>query len=126
MRVLLVDDSKTARNILGRIFIDIGGWEILEAENGLVALEKLNETGAVDLACIDWNMPVMNGIDFLRNAKRHPSCSNTWMMMVTTETELNNVSLAIATGANEYVMKPFTKEMIVGKLEIMGLTSFRE
>lgn len=126
MRVLLVDDSKTARTLLGRIFRELGGWEILEADNGKVALERVLESGSIDLACIDWNMPVMNGIDFLRVAKKLPSCSKTWMMMITTETEMDNISLAMVSGANEYVMKPFTREVILAKLELMGLIPFMD
>jgi two-component system chemotaxis response regulator CheY len=121
MRVLLVDDSKTARTLLGRIFKELGNWEILEAGNGQEALERLNEVDYLDLACIDWNMPVMNGLEFLKIAKKQPNFTETWMMMVTTETEMDNITKAMVSGANEYVMKPFTKEVILAKLEMMGL-----
>lgn len=123
MKVLLVDDSKTARNLLARIFKELGGWEIFEAENGQVALDKLASVDSMDLACIDWNMPVMNGLEFLKIAKKLPGFSETWMMMVTTETEMDNISQAMVSGANEYVMKPFTKEVILAKLEMMGLVN---
>lgn len=123
MKVLLVDDSKTARMMLTRIFKELGDWEIVEAENGQEALDKLSEADHIDLACIDWNMPVMNGLDFLKAAKQHPHFSDTWMMMVTTETEMDNVKKAMVSGANEYVMKPFTKDAIIAKLEMMGLAS---
>lgn len=123
MRVLLIDDSKTARLLLTRIFRELGNWDIYEAENGQQALELLAEIESIDLACIDWNMPIMNGLDFLKAAKKHPNFSETWMMMVTTETEMDNVRRAMVSGANEYVMKPFTKEVIMAKLEMMGLAS---
>lgn len=126
MKVLLVDDSKTARNLLARIFKELGNWEILEAENGQVALDKLASIDSMDLACIDWNMPVMNGLEFLKIAKKLPGFTQTWMMMVTTETEMDNISQAMVSGANEYVMKPFTKEIILAKLEMMGLVSSLE
>lgn len=126
MRVLLVDDSKTARHLLSRIFKELGNWEILEAENGQDALEVLGQVESMDLACIDWNMPVMNGLEFLKKAKKLPAFSETWMMMVTTETEMNNISQAMVSGANEYVMKPFTKDVILSKLELMGLVSSLE
>ncbi|CAM3030426.1 response regulator [Legionella worsleiensis] len=121
MRVLLVDDSKTARTLLGRIFKELGNWEILEASNGEEALSRLNEVDSLDLACIDWNMPVMNGLEFLKIAKKQPNFAETWMMMVTTETEMDHITRAMVSGANEYVMKPFTKEIILGKLQMMGL-----
>lgn len=123
MKVLLVDDSRTARILLTRIFKELGNWDIYEAENGQEALELLSKLDGIDLACIDWNMPVMNGLDFLKAAKQHPNFSETWMMMVTTETEMENVKKAMVSGANEYVMKPFTKEIILSKLEMMGLAS---
>lgn len=123
MRVLLVDDSKTARTLLSRIFKELGNWEILEASNGEEALSRLNEVGSLDLACIDWNMPVMNGLEFLKLAKKQPNFAETWMMMVTTETEMEHITRAMVSGANEYVMKPFTKEVIIGKLQMMGLAS---
>ena len=119
--VLLIDDSRTARILLSRIFQEIGGWTIMEAENGQIALDKLSQQHAIDLACIDWNMPVMNGLDFLKSAKKLTACKNAWMMMVTTETELDNITMAMVAGANEYVMKPFTRDMIREKLELMGL-----
>ena len=122
MNVLLVDDSKTARSLLKRIFVELGNWDILEAENGQVALDHLNEVRSMDLICIDWNMP-MNGLEFLKKAKKNPNFSDTWMMMVTTETELSNIHKAMVSGANEYVMKPFTKDIILAKLEMMGLVS---
>lgn len=121
MKVLLVDDSSTARRLLKRIFADIGGWEVLEAENGRDALDHLANAESIDLMCIDWNMPVMNGLEFLKVAKQLPLYADTWKMMVTSETEMENISEAMVSGANEYVMKPFTKESILTKLEIMGL-----
>ena len=123
MNVLLVDDSKTARNMLKRIFVELGNWDVIEAENGQEALERLDEIRSLDLICIDWNMPVMNGLEFLKKAKKHPDLSATWMMMVTSETEFTNMNKAMVSGANEYVMKPFTKDVILAKLEMMGLLS---
>ena len=121
MRLLLVDDSKTARTMLKRIFNELGSWEIVEAENGQDALNKLEQVDSIDLACIDWNMPVMNGLEFLKVVKKIPEFSCTWLMMVTSETEMGNISKAMVSGAHEYVMKPYTKEVILAKLEVMGL-----
>lgn len=121
MRALLVDDSKTARTLLKRIFNELGSWEIVEAENGQDALDKLVGADAIDLVCIDWNMPVMNGLDFLKIVRKIPEFSDAWFMMVTSETEMDNISKAMVSGAHEYVMKPYTKEVILAKLEMMGL-----
>lgn len=121
MKVLLVDDSRTARILLARVFQELGNWEILEAENGQDALDKYQSDDAIELVCIDWNMPMMNGLEYLKAIKKLDNYSDTWTMMVTTETEMDNVKRAMVSGANEYVMKPFTKDIILNKLEIMGL-----
>ena len=120
-KVLLIDDSKTARTLLKRIFIELEEWEIKEAGNGQEALDQLKAGETFDLICIDWNMPIMNGLEFIKEAKKMFELHSTWMMMVTTETEMNNMHKAMVAGANEYVMKPFTKDVILGKLEMMGL-----
>lgn len=72
MKVLLIDDSKTARKLLKKAFNELGNWEILEAENGKEALEVYAGSDKIDLACIDWNMPVMNGLEFLKEVKNSP------------------------------------------------------
>lgn len=125
-KVLLIDDSKTARLLLKRIFIELGDWEIVEAANGQEALDQLKNLDSVDLACVDWNMPVMNGLEFITEAKKIKYMRSAWMMMVTTETEMSNMHQAMVAGANEYVMKPFTKEIILSKLDMMGLSSSME
>lgn len=119
-KVLLIDDSKTARIFLKRIFQEIGDWDVYEAENGEMALDQLKAIGPIDLACVDWNMPVMNGLDFIKNAKTLKNIELPWLMMVTSETEMDNVFKAMSVGANEYVMKPYNKDIILAKLEMMG------
>jgi two-component system chemotaxis response regulator CheY len=120
-RVLLIDDSRTARAMLKRIFAELGDWDVIEAENGQDALDALEKVDSVDLACIDWNMPVMNGLEFISQAKKRTRMKGTWMIMVTSETEMSNMYKAMTAGANEYVMKPYTKEVILAKLDMMGL-----
>lgn len=120
MRALIIDDSKTARLMLIRILKELGGWEIFEAGNGLEALERLKEVGAVDLACVDWNMPEMNGYEFVKAVRQDKVHEPMWIMMVTTETEMEQMVKAMSAGANEYMMKPFTKEGILEKMQIMG------
>jgi len=73
------------------------------------------------LALVDWNMPEMNGLEFIRTVRAEQSYNGVLLMMVTTETEKENVVRALAAGANEYVMKPFTQEVILEKLQIFGL-----
>lgn len=119
---LIVDDSRTMRRILGDIMRECG-FEIVEAEDGLDALEKLKTSGPFAIALVDWNMPRMTGIDFVRAVRKENVYAAMRMMMVTTEAEIDNVVQALESGANEYMMKPFTKEAILEKLEILGLLS---
>jgi len=97
------------------------GFEVVEAGNGREAMEQLQALGKVDLALVDWNMPEMNGFDFVRAVRAEHNYDGVLLMMVTTETEMDNVVRALAAGANEYVMKPFTQEVILEKLRIFGM-----
>jgi two-component system chemotaxis response regulator CheY len=108
------------RSILTRMLRGLG-FEVLEAANGREGLQRLQESGKVDLALVDWNMPEMNGLEFIRTVRAEQSYNGVLLMMVTTETEMENVVKALAAGANEYVMKPFTQEVIMEKLQIFGL-----
>ena len=120
MRALIIDDSKAMRCLLGRMLRGLD-FEVVEAANGRQGLERLQEIGKVDLALVDWNMPEMNGLEFIRTVRAEHSYDGVLLMMVTTETEMANVVRALAAGANEYVMKPFTQDVIVEKLQIFGM-----
>ena len=120
MKALVVDDSKAIRMIVGRTLTSLG-FEIKEAGNGKEALEVLAAHGPFDLAMVDWNMPVMDGYEFLVAARADAKNASMRIMMVTTETETSQVSRALEAGASEYLMKPFTKEAIGEKLMILGL-----
>ena len=120
MKALVIDDSKAMRSILSRMLQGLG-FEVLEASNGREGLERLQANGKVDLALVDWNMPEMNGLEFIRKVRAEQSYDGVLLMMVTTETEMENVVRALAAGANEYVMKPFTQEIILDKLQIFGM-----
>lgn len=122
MRALVIDDSRAVRMILGKMLRDLG-FEVSEAGHGLEALERLEDQGKMDLAVVDWNMPQMNGYDFVTAVRSKPEYDDLQLMMVTTETEMSQVVKAINAGANEYVMKPFTKEIIAEKLQMVGLIS---
>jgi two-component system, chemotaxis family, chemotaxis protein CheY len=120
LRALIIDDSKAMRSILARMLRELG-FEILEAANGRQALDCLNSGEMVDIALVDWNMPEMNGLEFVRGVRAERKYDRILLMMVTTETETENVAGALAAGANEYVMKPFTAEVIEEKLRIFGM-----
>jgi two-component system chemotaxis response regulator CheY len=120
MRALIVDDSKTMRIILGR-FLRANGFEVCEAGHGGEALARLNQGDPVDLMLVDWNMPVMNGYDLVRAVRANAMLGSLRIMMVTTEGTLDQVADALAAGANEYVMKPFTDEVLKEKLALLGL-----
>lgn len=122
MRALIIDDSKSIRSILSKILIEIG-FTVEDASNGLEALEVLKNNPKMDLALVDWNMPDMNGYEFIQEVRKNDAYKNMRMVMVTTETAINKVADALEAGANEYIMKPFTKEMIVEKLALMGMNT---
>jgi len=120
MRALVVDDSRAMRLILKQILRDLH-FEVFEAAHGLEALERLREIGAVELALVDWNMPEMKGIDLVTEVRKQAGLARMKIMMVTTETEMEQVQRALTAGADEYVMKPFTREVILEKLGLLGL-----
>jgi two-component system chemotaxis response regulator CheY len=120
-KVLVVDDSRAVRMILSKVLGELG-FEVREAANGREALEVIEkEKNSVSLVLLDWNMPELNGFDLLRQLRRRPDLSSLVIVMVTTETELDHIRAALAAGANEYVMKPFTKEILREKLELIGI-----
>ncbi len=118
---LVVDDSRAMRAILSKQLKQLG-FEVLEAEHGEQALERI--ATAPDkpvLALVDWNMPRMNGIEFIKAVRSRRELDTMRLMMVTTETELAQVKVALDAGANEYMMKPFTPDALLSKLSTMGL-----
>ena len=118
---LVVDDSKAVRMILARTLKELG-YEVREAANGREALEVITrEKNAVKLALVDWNMPEINGLELLQRIRLNPEWSSLKVIMVTTETELDQMAAALEAGANEYVMKPFTKDILLEKLDLVGI-----
>ena len=120
MLALVIDDSRAMRAIL-REMLREAGFEILEAAHGAEALERLEARPEVALALLDWNMPVMDGFEFLRRVRARPEYSSLRIMMVTTETEADQVAKALAAGADEYLMKPFPKEALFAKLGMLDV-----
>jgi len=120
VKALVIDDSKAMRMIIGKTLRQ-AGLEVHEAGNGREALERLEEIGSADVILVDWNMPEMNGLDFVKAVRAHESHKAIPLIMVTTETEIEQMTKALEAGANEYLMKPFHKEALVEKLTMLGL-----
>jgi len=121
VRALIVDDSKTMRRIVGKVVKENGFETIVEAENGEEAMTRLRNAGdaPMQLALVDWNMPVMDGLSFVK-AARAEGFAELPIIMITTEGSMEYVTRAIEAGANEYLMKPFTKESLRDKLALLG------
>ena len=120
MRALVVDDSRVMRALLVRILTELG-FEVNVARDGREGLERLKALGTVDLAVVDWRMPGMTGIEFVMAVRGDRAYDAVPVVMVSSETDPSQLARALAAGANEYVMKPFTKDVIRGKLEMLGL-----
>ena len=117
-----MDDSRAMRMVLRRIVSDIG-FEVVEAADGQQALDALvNEIP--DVALVDWNMPVMDGLQFVSAVRANPAWRSMTMMMVTSESEHTQIVRALAAGAHEYVIKPFTADAIADKLALLGVLAY--
>lgn len=120
MRALVIDDSRTVRAIIGKTLRELG-MEVVEAANGRAGLEVLHASPGAELVLVDWNMPEMNGLEFITAVRADRAFDAVRIMMVTTETEQEQVLRALRAGANEYLMKPFTPEVLVAKLGLLGV-----
>ncbi|MDH3502948.1 MAG: chemotaxis response regulator CheY [Nitrospirota bacterium] len=116
MKVLVVDDMSTMRRIVKNVLRQIGFSDIMEAENGQDALTKL-KAGGFGLVVSDWNMPVMQGIELLRAVRADAELKTLPFLMVTGEAQKENLIVAVQAGVSNYVVKPFTAEVLQGKLE---------
>ena len=120
MRALVIDDSRAVRIIIGNILRE-AGITVLEAKDGLEALEQIQQNPDIELLLVDWNMPRMNGLEFIRAVRAQRAFAGTRILMVTSEAEGEQVNLALSAGANEYLMKPFSKEVLIAKLNLMDV-----
>jgi two-component system chemotaxis response regulator CheY len=120
MQALVIDDSRAMRSMIGKIMRQLG-FDVVEAADGKEALVRLQEGVRPGIALVDWNMPEMNGLDFVKVVRLDESLADLPLMMVTSENEMSDVVIALSAGANEYLMKPFTKEMLIEKLDILGI-----
>ena len=120
MRALVIDDSRAMRRIVSSILEGIG-FEVRDAGNGREGLDVLDEGWLPELATIDWNMPVMDGLQFVSVVRSNPAWRSLTMMMVTSESEHTQIVRALAAGAHEYMIKPFTADAVRDKLALLGL-----
>lgn len=122
MRALVIDDSRATRAILTRI-LDSLGFEVVQAADGRQGLEVLHAEAPIDLALVDWNMPELDGIGFVRACRADAAVDpQPRLVMVTTEGDTDHILTALDAGADEYAMKPFTPAVIREKLELLGMT----
>lgn len=122
MKALVIDDSRAMRAILRNLLSEIG-YQVTEASNGREALTVLAGRDDISLALVDWNMPEMNGLEFVQNVRKDARFKALRLVMCTTETEMSQVQRALEAGANEYVMKPFTRDVIRDKLAMLNMAA---
>jgi len=121
MLALVIDDSRAMRMVIARILRDCG-FEVVEAGDGQQALDVLAATDQLpDVALVDWNMPVMDGLQFVQSVRSTPAYRQITLMMVTTESEHSQIVRALAAGAHEYLLKPFGADALLEKLGLLGL-----
>jgi len=120
MRALVVDDSRFIRNYLHSLFAE-RGVECVEAADGRQGLDCLRDSGPFEVALVDWNMPVMSGIEMVEAARADRSLDGTRIVMVTTEAENDHIEAALMAGADEYLVKPFDEAGLFDKLRMAGV-----
>lgn len=118
-KCLVVDDSKVVRKVVRKIVENLG-FEAHEACDGSEALSKTGEM-KFDLIMLDWNMPVMDGMDFFKKFKESANFEGCKVVFCTTENEMPKIQQAVSEGANEYIMKPFDENIVKDKLQQVGL-----
>jgi two-component system chemotaxis response regulator CheY len=116
---LVVDDSRVVRKVARRI-LEANGFAVREAEDGQQALETCRQA-MPDCVLLDWNMPVLDGISFLRNLRAEFGPDKPPVVFCTTENDMDHISQAISAGAQEYIMKPFDEDILTGKFAQVGL-----
>lgn len=120
IKALVVDDSRATRSLVKRVLVELG-FEVSEAGDGRAALEQLQAGPTPALALLDWNMPVMDGFELLQQIRGNRGYDGMRVVMVTTEVESQQMARALAAGADEYVMKPFTADVLRCKLDMLQL-----
>lgn len=118
-KCLIVDDSRVIRKVARRIIEELD-FECAEAADGAEALENCR-TGMPDAVFLDWNMPVMNGLDFLKALRQEANGTQPKVVFCTTENDLEHITEALNAGADEYIMKPFDRDIVEAKFSEVGL-----
>jgi len=116
IKILVVDDMATMRRIIKGLLEQLGFKNIDEAEDGKVALQKL-KSSKYDFVVTDWNMPNMTGLELVQEIRKDPELKHLPVLMVTAEAKKENVLMAIKAGVNNYIVKPFTAEVLKEKIE---------
>jgi two-component system chemotaxis response regulator CheY len=116
---LVVDDSRVVRKVARRILEDLG-FEVAEAGDGVEALAWVR-TAMPDVILLDWNMPAMNGLEFLRQLRREPGGEAPRVVFCSAENDLDRIREALDAGADEYIMKPFDGDIVASKLALAGV-----
>lgn len=121
MHALIIDDSRAMRRILRQI-VEPLGFEVTEAGDGQQGLEALAGSENFEVTLVDWNMPVMNGLEFVKAVRADKAWQQMKLVMVTTETEPAQMARALMAGVDEFVMKPFTADILLDKLKLIGVS----
>lgn len=121
-KALVVDDSRATRSALRRILQGVG-FKVVEAEHGGFALDALHGDPSIELVLVDWNMPVMDGFTLIKAIRKERQWAMLPIMMVSAEVDQHQIARAVMAGADEYVMKPFDQETLLGKLESLGMAT---
>ena len=125
MKALVVDDSRAMRRIIAKFLVDLG-FEVIEAASGLDALVQAQKIEGLSLVLLDWNMPEMDGRTLLERLRGDEKFADVPIMMVTTESEMEQVEVALNAGASEYLMKPFDRQALLEKLLLLGFDPERK
>ena len=121
MDALLIDDSRAMRRILAKTVAPLG-FNILEAGDGQEGLDQWRRNPGIEIVLVDWNMPVMNGLEFVKAVRASEGSDHQKIIMVTTESEPSQMARALMAGVDEFLMKPFTPDMLVDKMNLIGVT----
>jgi two-component system, chemotaxis family, chemotaxis protein CheY len=116
---LIIDDSRTIRKV-SREIVESLAFEVAEAENGAVGLSKCLAR-MPDVILLDWNMPIMDGYSFLKELRKSPGGGAPKVVFCTTENDMEHITRALEAGADEYIMKPFDKNILAAKFQELGL-----
>ncbi len=121
MRALLIDDSRATRAFLRRMLVELG-FDVIEAANGVEGLARIAEADDdFTIALVDWHMPEMNGLEFLRSFRQTHPTSSMKTVMVSSVTDPDRIGEVIESGVADYLMKPFTKDALLSKLSLVGI-----